>query len=72
MRIFVIIILFSIGGFTYGQQLHHEMISSQGGSSVTSGGYQVRYTVGQQSVAGTSASGYVVQLGVFNKVIGVD
>lgn len=63
MRIFIIVMLFSVSSVAYGQQLHHEMIGSQGGSSVTSGGYQVRYTVGQQSVTGTSTSGYVVQQG---------
>lgn len=55
--------LLSVGNVVYGQQLHHEMLSSQGGSSVTSSGYLVRYTVGQQSVTGTSTTGYVVQQG---------
>lgn len=63
MRIVVIIMLLTVGFFSYSQQLHHEMISSQGGSSVTQGGYVVRYTVGQQSVTGTSSVGYVVQQG---------
>ena len=45
------------------QQLHHEMISSQGGSKVTENGQFVRYTIGQQSVTGTSSNGYVVQQG---------
>jgi len=39
------------------------MISSQGGSVITQNGQQVRYTVGQQSVTGTSSNGYVVQQG---------
>lgn len=55
--------LLSVGNVVYGQQLHHEMLSSQGGSSVTSSGHLVRYTVGQQSVTGTSTTGYVVQQG---------
>ncbi|WMW78344.1 T9SS type A sorting domain-containing protein [Flavobacterium sp. 20NA77.7] len=63
MRIFIIVMLLSVGNVVYGQQLHHEMLSSQGGSSVTSSGYLVRYTVGQQSVTGTSTTGYVVQQG---------
>ena len=63
MRIFIIVMLLSVGNVVYGQQLHHEMLSSQGGSSVTSSGYLVRYTVGQQSVTGTSTNGYVVQQG---------
>jgi hypothetical protein len=45
------------------QQLHHEMISSQGGTTTTANGHLVRYTVGQQSVTGTSTNGYVVQQG---------
>ena len=45
------------------QQLHHEMISAQGGSVTTANGQLVRYTVGQQSVTGTSSNGYVVQQG---------
>ncbi|WMW78350.1 T9SS type A sorting domain-containing protein [Flavobacterium sp. 20NA77.7] len=63
MRIFVTIMLLALGFNSYCQQLHHEMISSQGGSSVTSSGHLVRYTVGQQSVIGTSTNGYVVQQG---------
>jgi hypothetical protein len=39
------------------------MLSSQGGSTASSNGYSVRYTVGQQTVTGTSTTGYVVQQG---------
>lgn len=63
MRIFFIIALLTLSSSFYGQQLHHQMLSSQGGSSVTSNGYSVRYTVGQQSIAGTSTTGYVIQQG---------
>ena len=45
------------------QQLHHEMTSAQGGTVTTATGQLVRYTVGQQSVTGTSSNGYVVQQG---------
>lgn len=45
------------------QSLHHEMISAQGGGIVTNSGYKVNYTVGQQSVTGTSSGAYVVQQG---------
>ena len=45
------------------QQLHHEMTSAQGGTVTTANGQLVRYTVGQQSVTGTSSNGYVVQQG---------
>jgi hypothetical protein len=45
------------------QSLHHEMISAQGGGVVTNSGYKVNYTVGQQSVTGSSSGTYVVQQG---------
>ena len=63
MRVFFILFLVFISKNVVAQQLHHEMISSQGGSKVTENGQFVRYTVGQQSVTGTSSNGYVVQQG---------
>ena len=63
MRVFFILFLIFISKNVVAQQLHHEMISSQGGSVITQNGQQVRYTVGQQSVTGTSSNGYVVQQG---------
>ncbi len=45
------------------QSLHHEMISAQGGGVVTNSGYKVNYTIGQQSVTGSSSGAYVVQQG---------
>jgi hypothetical protein len=63
MRIFFIIALLTLSSSFYGQQLHHQMLSSQGGSTASSNGYSVRYTVGQQTVTGTSTTGYVVQQG---------
>lgn len=45
------------------QSLHHEMISAQGGGVVTNSGYKVNYTVGQQSVAGSSSGTYIIQQG---------
>lgn len=63
MRIFFTLFLVFISKFLIAQQLHHEMISAQGGSVITQNGQQVRYTVGQQSVTGTSSNGYVVQQG---------
>lgn len=45
------------------QSLHHQMISAQGGGIVTNTGITVNYTVGQQSVTGTSSGTYVVQQG---------
>ena len=38
----------------YAQQLHHQMISSQGTSITTASGLIVKQTVGQQSVSGNS------------------
>ncbi len=63
MRVFFTLFLVFISKFLVAQQLHHEMISAQGGSVITQNGQQVRYTVGQQSVTGTSSNGYVVQQG---------
>lgn len=45
------------------QSLHHQMISAQGGGVVTNSGITVNYSVGQQSVTGTSSGTYVVQQG---------
>ncbi len=63
MRVFFILLIVFISKNVVAQQLHHEMISSQGGSKFTENGHFVRYTIGQQSVTGTSSNGYVVQQG---------
>ena len=47
----------------YGQVLHHQMLSSQGKTAILENGIVVRQTIGQQSVAGNSKNGYVVQQG---------
>jgi len=47
----------------YGQVLHHQMISSQGKTATLPNGMVVRQTIGQQSVAGNSTNGYIVQQG---------
>lgn len=44
----------------YGQQLHHQMISSQGNSVQTADGFIIMQTVGQQSLAGTSSNDYII------------
>ncbi len=60
----LILMLFIFGcKIVSAQSLHHEMISAQGGSVITQNGQLVRYTVGQQSVTGTSSNGYIVQQG---------
>lgn len=46
----ILLLLITISG--YSQRLHHQMLSSQGGSARTSGGVTVRQTIGQQSVIG--------------------
>ena len=63
MRLLFIFFFIFISEITEAQQLHHEMISAQGGSKVTASGQFVRFTIGQQSVAGTSSNGYIVQQG---------
>ena len=58
------IILFFIFSLNVsGQQLHHQMISSQGTTKITSSGIIVRQTIGQQSVSGTQSNGITVQQG---------
>jgi len=47
----------------YAQQLHHQMISSQGTSITTASGLIVKQTVGQQSVSGNSQGDIIVQQG---------
>jgi hypothetical protein len=63
MRILVFILFVFGCQIINAQQLHHEMISALGGTTTTANGHLVRYTVGQQSVTGTSTNGYVVQQG---------
>ncbi len=48
---------------SFGQTLHHQMISAQGGNSVAQSGIVVKYTVGQQSVIGTKTGNIIVQQG---------
>lgn len=63
MKAVFFLLIFNFINLVKGQQLHHEMISAQGGKSVTTNGYVVKYTIGQQSVTGTSVNGFVVQQG---------
>ena len=49
-------LLFLFFGFSiYGQQLHHQMLSSQGSSNLLSTGIRINQTIGQQSVIGNYA-----------------
>ena len=63
MRITFFTSLFLFVGFSFGQTLHHQMISSQGGNAVTNSGIVVKYTIGQQSVTGTKTGNVIVQQG---------
>lgn len=47
----------------FAQQLHHQMLSCQGGASSSVSTIKVLYTVGQQSVIGTASSDYIFQQG---------
>ena len=47
-----LLLFFSIGLTAYGQNLHHQMLSTQGTSKVLSNGTYVSQTIGQQSVIG--------------------
>ena len=63
MRMYFCILFAIVSIDNYAQQLHHQMISAQGESVTTANGQFVRYSVGQQSVTGTSSNGFVVQQG---------
>ena len=49
--------------FSFAQSVHHQMISSQGGTSTTSTGIVVKHTTGQQSITGTKSGQIIVQQG---------
>ena len=60
----VLTLIFTIVAYNlFGQQAHHQMISSQGKSSVTSSGLIVHHTVGQLSVTGNFKGNFSVQQG---------
>lgn len=48
------LLLLFFGFSVYGQQLHHQMLSSQGSSNLLSTGVLVHQTIGQQSVIGNT------------------
>lgn len=47
----------------YGQVLHHQMISSQGGTMKLSNGLIVRQTIGQQNIIGSSIGNNIILQG---------
>jgi hypothetical protein len=57
------VLLFLSSQNLVGQQLHRQMISSQGASKVTETGHTVLQTVGQQSVTSTTVGTMIVQQG---------
>ncbi len=46
------LLLLFFGCTVYSQQLHHQMVSSQGGSNLLSSGILIKQTIGQQSSIG--------------------
>lgn len=58
-----VLLLFFLCSFSNAQSLHHQMISCQGGNSFSSNENKVLFTVGQQSVIGSSINGVSVQQG---------
>ncbi len=73
MRLLLLVFILSFSTL-YSQDLHHQMLSSQGDSKVLSNGIYVSQTIGQQSVIGnytrdgkTYGQGY--QQSVWNKYI---
>jgi hypothetical protein len=63
MRLKISFIIGFLSSFSFGQTLHHQMISSQGGNATTQSGIVVKYTIGQQSVTGTKTGNVIVQQG---------
>ena len=57
----ILFLLLTISG--YSQKLHHQMVSSQGGNATTSSGLVFKYTIGQQSVTGTTKGNLITQQG---------
>jgi len=47
----------------FAQRMHHQMISSQGASIITSSGFIIKQTIGQQSVSGNRQGDIIVQQG---------
>jgi preprotein translocase subunit YajC len=59
----LICVFFLISNPIKAQQLHHQMISSQGATIKTTSGLVVKQTIGQQSVTGNSQGEITVQQG---------
>ena len=63
MKLVLIFVLFLLTYNGFGQTIHHQMISSQGESSVVSSGLIVKQTIGQLSITGSFSGSLVVQQG---------
>jgi hypothetical protein len=63
MRFKILLFVGLFSSFSFGQTLHHQMISAQGGNATTQSGIVVKYTIGQQSVTGTKTGNVIVQQG---------
>lgn len=63
MRVLILLLINAFTAITFGQTLHHQMLSSQGGNNTSSNGLIVKHTVGQQSVTGTSSGTLIIQQG---------
>jgi hypothetical protein len=61
--VFLLLNLLIITFSACSQRLHHQMLSSQGGTSTTQTGTVVKYTIGQQSVTGIKTDNVIVQQG---------
>jgi hypothetical protein len=55
-----VVVLFFFCSLIYGQKLHHQMLSAQGGVATTSKGVKVTQTIAQQGAIGTAASKKVI------------
>nr|WP_314866922.1 T9SS type A sorting domain-containing protein [uncultured Flavobacterium sp.] len=51
-----VVILFFFCSLVYGQKIHHQMVSAQGGVATTSKGVKVSQTIAQQGAIGTSTT----------------
>jgi hypothetical protein len=60
----IIKIIFLLANFTcFSQKLHHQMVSSQGGNTTAFSGEIFKYSIGQQSVTGTTKGNVITQQG---------
>jgi hypothetical protein len=56
MKKHILVLFLLVCNYSYGQSLHHSMLSAQGNSQTIKGGLVVLQTIGQQSVNGNATS----------------